>query len=218
MSATASICPVAASINATVGTAPPVFDQARLDVAVFDHHGVVEHRHVGHAAVAVACVEIGTEYRILFGCRGGRTHIADHVGIAFSDPAHVARWSKIGCYHAHRDAGAATLAGRPIGYRLASAETAMGQQIVEFARTLANQVGEIPCALPVLRDRGRAKERSDRTVVCRANAGSQIRPSVGHTLTLASRGECTSSKPFIPAIPLARFAWRPAVPTHARRY
>jgi hypothetical protein len=34
--------------------APPIFDDARLDVTVLDHHGVVEHGHVGHAAVAVA--------------------------------------------------------------------------------------------------------------------------------------------------------------------
>src|SRR4249919_1249693 len=41
--------------------APPVFDDAGLDMAVLDHHGVVQHRHVGHAAVAMARIEIGAE-------------------------------------------------------------------------------------------------------------------------------------------------------------
>ena len=33
----------------------------------------------------------------------------------------------------HRDAGAALVAGRPVGDRLAAAEAAMGQQVVEVA-------------------------------------------------------------------------------------
>src|SRR4029077_18472249 len=190
--------PGPAPVNATVGTAPAVFDQARLDVAVFDHHGVIEHRDVGHAAVAVARVEIGTEYRILFGGRGGRTHIADHVGIALGDPAHVARWSKIGCYHAHRDAGAATFAGRAIGYRLASAETAMRQQIVEFARTLADQVSKyLALFLPFEIRAGRRSGQIELWCVARMLGHRSGHPSV-IPLALASRGECTSSKPFIP--------------------
>ena len=44
----------------------------RLDVGVLDHHGVVEHRHVGHAAVGVAGVEIAAEQRILLGGRAVR--------------------------------------------------------------------------------------------------------------------------------------------------
>src|SRR5262249_56885489 len=116
------------------GAGPPVFDEASVDVAVFDHHGVVEHRHVGHAAMPMARIEIGTEDRILFRGRGRRAHVAYHVGIALGDPAHVARRSKIGRNHAHRDTGAATLAGRAVSYGLAAAETAVRQQIVEFTR------------------------------------------------------------------------------------
>ena len=42
----------------------------------------------------------------------------------------------------HRDAGAAVFAGRPVGDRLAAAEAAMGQKIVEVAGALADEVGE----------------------------------------------------------------------------
>ena len=51
--------------DAAVGSAPAIFDNACFNVAVLDHHRVVEHRHVGHAAVAMARVEIGTEYGVL---------------------------------------------------------------------------------------------------------------------------------------------------------
>ena len=44
--------------------------------------------------------------------------------------------------HPHRDAGAAGLAGRPIGDRLAAAEAAMGEQIVEARRAVAHQMRE----------------------------------------------------------------------------
>src|SRR6185503_6895376 len=40
----------------------------------------------------------------------------------------------------YRDAGAAGLAGRAIGDRLAAAEAAMGEQVVEIARALADQM------------------------------------------------------------------------------
>ena len=38
---------------AAVDRARAVLDHLGRDVAVLDHHGVVEHRHVGHAAVAM---------------------------------------------------------------------------------------------------------------------------------------------------------------------
>src|SRR5207237_4172546 len=40
------------------------------------------------------------------------------------------------------DAGAAVLAGRAVGDRLAAAETAVGEEIVELARPLADQMRE----------------------------------------------------------------------------
>src|SRR6185437_10299668 len=103
-----------AAVDGGIRSAPAVFDQAGIDVAVLDHHGVVEHGHVGHAAVAVAGVEIGAEHRVLLGSGCRRAHVADHVGIALGDASHVARGSKIRDHHPYRDAGAAGLAGRPV--------------------------------------------------------------------------------------------------------
>ena len=40
------------------------------------HHGVVEERHVGHAAVWVTRIEIGAEHAILFRGRGCDAHFA----------------------------------------------------------------------------------------------------------------------------------------------
>ena len=87
VSATASSSPAPRPLMRGVGAAPAVFDQAGLDMAVLDHHGVVEHRHVGHAAVAMAGVEIGAEHRILLGGRHRDAHLADDVGIALGDRA-----------------------------------------------------------------------------------------------------------------------------------
>ena len=132
----------AAAGEARIGVAPAVFDDARVDVAVLDHHGVVEHGHVRHAAVAVAGVEIGAEHRILLGGRHRHPHLADHVGVAREDAAQAARRAEFVDDHPHRDAGAAGFARRPVGDRLAAAEAAVGQQVVELARLLAHQMGE----------------------------------------------------------------------------
>ena len=120
--------------------ARPVFDDPRLDMAVLDHHGVVEHRHVGHAAVAMARIEIGAEDRVLLRGRHRDPHVAGDVGVAARDAAHARRRTKILGDDAHRDAGAAALAGRPVGDRLAAPEAALGQDIVELGRALADQV------------------------------------------------------------------------------
>src|SRR4029079_14851595 len=124
----------AAPGEAGIRTAPAVFDQTGVDVAVFDHHRVIEDRHVGHATVAMARIEIGAKDRILLGRGRGCAHVADNVGIAFGDAAHVTRGREVGGHDAHGDAGAAPLAGWAIGDRLAAAEAPLGQQIVELAR------------------------------------------------------------------------------------
>ena len=64
-----------------------VFGDDRVDVAVLDHHRIVEHRHVGHAAVGMALVEIGAEQRILLGRRLGRNDRADQFGVGAQDAA-----------------------------------------------------------------------------------------------------------------------------------
>src|SRR6185437_7802719 len=107
---------IAASVRAKIRLAATILDDTRVDMAILYHHGVIEHGHVGHAAVAVACIEIRPEDRILFGCRRGRAHVANHIGVAFGDPAHVARGSKISGYHTDRHASPATLTSGPVGY------------------------------------------------------------------------------------------------------
>ena len=126
-----------------------IFDDAGLDVAVFHHHGVVEHRHIGHAAVAMTRIEIGAEYRVLLGRRHRRLHLGDDIHVAAGDPAHAARRLKLLGKHAHRYAAAAALARRPVSDRLAAAEAALGKYVVEFAGTLADEVGkDLPFFLP----------------------------------------------------------------------
>src|SRR5262245_65836927 len=87
-------------------------------------------------------IEIGAEHRILLGRRSGRAHLSYNVGIALGDAAHVAGRLEVGSNDPHGDAGTASLAGRPVGDRLAAPKTAMGQQVVELACTVADQMGE----------------------------------------------------------------------------
>src|SRR5258707_4059639 len=51
------------------GVAPAVFDQPGLNMAVFDHHGVVQHCHVGHPAIVVAGGggRVG-DWKLFWGC------------------------------------------------------------------------------------------------------------------------------------------------------
>ena len=46
-----------------------VLGDERVDDAVLDHHGVVEHRHVGHAAIGMARVDVAAEEGELLGGR-----------------------------------------------------------------------------------------------------------------------------------------------------
>ena len=131
----------ASRLRGRVGV-PAIFDDAGLDVAVLDHHGVIEHGHVGHAAVAVAGIEIGAEDGILLGGRHGDAHLAGDILIALDDAAHAAGRLEIVGDDAHRHAGAAALASRPVGDRLAAAEAAVGEDVVELAGALADEVGE----------------------------------------------------------------------------
>ena len=63
-----------------------------VDMAILDHHGEVEHRHVGHAAVGMALVEIGAKQRILLAGRLRRHERADQVGIV----TQARRWLALG--------------------------------------------------------------------------------------------------------------------------
>src|SRR5438477_7333256 len=78
--------------DAATSSAPTVLDNPGLDVAVLHHHGVVEHGHVGHPAMAMAMVEIGAEYGILLGGRHRTALFAYDVGVARQDLSQIARW------------------------------------------------------------------------------------------------------------------------------
>jgi hypothetical protein len=167
VSATAISSPWPLAGDEAVGAAPPVFDHLGVDMGVLDHHRIVEHGHVRHAALAVARVEIGAEQRILLGGRLGVVHGADQVGIALH-AAHVARRLELAGEDAHRDAGAAALAGRPVGDVLRPAEAALRQQIVHLRRLVTDQVREhLPLELPldIGTRRGRGQEELRR--LCR---------------------------------------------------
>src|SRR6185437_63432 len=56
--------------------------------------------------------------------------------------AEIAGGAELVGHHAHGNAGAALVASRPIGDRLAAAEAAMGEEIVEIAGLVANQMSE----------------------------------------------------------------------------
>ena len=135
-------------MTAAVIAAAAVFDDAGLDMAVLHHHRVVQHGHVGHAAMAMALVEIGAEHRILLGGRHRAALLADDVGIAGQDLAEIARGPELVGDDADGNAGPALVAGRPIGDRLAAPETAMGQQVVEVAGLVADQMGEHLALVP----------------------------------------------------------------------
>ncbi len=75
-------------------------------------------------------------------------HLADEVVVRLLHPAHVARRREVVDQHAHRHAGAAAVAGGPVGDGLRPAEAAMGQHVVELARPLADQVREDLSLLP----------------------------------------------------------------------
>src|SRR5262245_46131680 len=90
----------------------------------------------------MATVEVGTEYGILLRGRKRDAHLADNVGILSEHAAQVARRDEVVDDDANRQAGAAALAGRTVGDRLAAAEPAMGEQVVEVARFLAHEVRE----------------------------------------------------------------------------
>ncbi len=141
VSATATSGPLPRPVMRAVRPAAAIFDQLGAHVGVLDHHGVVEHGHVGHAAVGVARVEIGAEQRILLGGRHRRARMADQVLVGLQHAAEFAG-SELLRQHAHRNAGAAGLARGPIGDRLRAAEAALRQDVVEIGRALADQVRE----------------------------------------------------------------------------
>src|SRR5204863_8027451 len=106
--------------DAATRCAPTVFNHPGFDMAVLYHHRVVEHGHVGHAAVAMAMVEIGAEYGILLGGRHRAALFAYDIGVARQDLSQVTRRPEFVGDHTNRHAGAALIAGGAISDRLAA--------------------------------------------------------------------------------------------------
>ena len=125
-----------------VGRLAPIFDDASLDMAVLNHHRIVEHSHVCHAAMVMAGVEIGAEDRILLRGRNGAALFANKVGVARKHATKPAGGAKFIGDDPDGHAGVAKVTGRPVRNRLAAPEPAMGEEVVEFSRAVANQMGK----------------------------------------------------------------------------
>ena len=120
----------------------PIFGDARLDHAVLDHQRIVEHRHLGHAAVAVARVDIGAEQRILLGAWGRLHARRHHVAVCPRDPVQRAPGPEGIDQNPHRHAGRAGVAIGHVGDVLAAPETALKQIVDEEARFLPGEMGK----------------------------------------------------------------------------
>src|SRR5262249_33430634 len=99
--------------------------------------------------------------------------------------------------HPDRDAGAAVLAGRSIGDRLAAAETAMGQEIIELGGALADEMRE-HLALLLARQIGARRGRGEIELRCVAGMVGRGRPQpapFGLPTSLRSRARRVSSNP-----------------------
>ena len=87
-------------------------------------------------------VEIGAEEDVVLVGRFRRDKGADKVGVGSDRAALALRRTEMVHQHAHRHAGAAALAGRPVGDRLRAAESGLGQEVVEGGGPFADQMGE----------------------------------------------------------------------------
>src|SRR6185503_16639860 len=90
--------------------AEPTPGGLRVVDAVLHHHGVVEHAHVGHAAVGVTRIDVGAKQRILLRGRC-RLHAAgNEVLVDLDHAAQRPARAELADQHAHRHAGLAALA------------------------------------------------------------------------------------------------------------
>ena len=69
-------------------------------MGVLDHHGEIERRHVGHAALGMPGVEIGAEEDVVLVGRFRRDKGADKIGVRPDRPALALRRTKIVHQHA----------------------------------------------------------------------------------------------------------------------
>src|SRR6478736_1878899 len=87
----------------------------------------------------MAFVEIAAEQRVVLGARLRRQVLADQVAIAREHAPETARRPEVVDADADGDAGAAGLAGGPIGDALRAPEAALREHVVEVARSPANK-------------------------------------------------------------------------------
>ncbi len=120
----------------------PVFGDEGLDHAVLDHQRIVEHRHLGHAAVGVARVDIIAEQRILLRARRRRHARGDEIAIDAGDALERAPRHELIDQDAHRHAGRAGIAIGHVGDVLAAPEPALQQIVDEEARLIAGEMRE----------------------------------------------------------------------------
>ena len=111
-------------------------------MGVLDHHGEIERRHVGHAALGMTGVEIGAEEDVVLVGRFRRDKGAHNVGVRPDRPALALGRTEIVDQHAHRHAGPAALTRGPVGDCLRAAEAGLGQEVVEGGGPFADQMGE----------------------------------------------------------------------------
>ena len=102
--------------------------------------------------------------------------------------------------HPHRDAGAAGLAGRPVGDRLAAPEPAVGEQVVQSGRALADQMRE-HLALLLARQIGARRRRGQ---VELRRVARMLVTSVGAAVPILSRRNSPPSKGRTVATPSGR--------------
>src|SRR6185437_6405334 len=125
--------------------------------------------------------------------------------IALGNAAHAAGRPELAGYDAYRDARPATFAGRPVGDRLATAKAAVGQDIVEFRRALADQMGKhlpflVPGKIGARRRRRQIELRGIARVLCHGGVGGRyvglcLPGSSQVPVSITSRESRVSSKP-----------------------
>ena len=119
-----------------------VLGDGRLHHAVLDHQRIVEHGHLGHAAIGVAGVDIGAEQRILLRARRRIEARRHQVAIGAHDPIERAPRPEGIDQDAHRHAGRAGVAIGHVGDVLAAPEPAFQKIVDEEGRLLPGQMRE----------------------------------------------------------------------------
>src|ERR1700757_3804851 len=99
-------------------------------MAILDHHGVVDARHVGHAAVAMARIEIAAEKDILFRGWLGGDNLRHKTAIYFGNPAKIPRGAEFLGLDTDRHTGAAALASRPVSNRLRTPKSGLRELVI----------------------------------------------------------------------------------------